>query len=46
MKKSFSPLYPYLAWEGEGSKSIDKALKAAERYLKEVESPERRKNLK
>lgn len=43
MKKSFSPLYPYLAWDGEGSKSIDKA---AERYLKEVESPERRKNLK
>ncbi len=73
MKKSFSSLYPYLAywvenhgfiqlgaddenpsgtilmivdaggvcWEDEDSETIDQALKAAEKYLKEVEFPER-----
>ncbi len=71
MKKSFSSLYPYLAWwienhgftqiglgnehdsflmvldeggvcwEDNDSDSIDEALKAAEKYLKEVEIPER-----
>ena len=71
MKKSFSTLYPYLAWwvenhgyiqlgagneneafltilddggvcwEDENSETIDQALKTAEKYLKEVEFPDR-----